>query len=87
MAGIFKNLVDRIKSEETKFGKILKGLVTYVLTALAGITLVIEQVNVLPDGFISPELKKYLGYAAVASYILGKLTKKSSSDSSPSNPS
>lgn len=87
MAGIFKNFLERWNAEETKVGKFLKGIVTKVLGILALSTYIIENINVLPDGFISPDLKMYLGYAAAASLLLGKLTKKSSSDSSPSNPS
>jgi hypothetical protein len=78
VASFFKNLIDRISAEETKLGKFLKGLCTYVLTGLAACTAIIENINVIPDGFIDPKLKLYLGYAAAASFILGKLTKKSS---------
>ena len=74
---MWKNIVERLKTEETKLGKILIKYFGFggILSSL--VAYLIEAVGAMPQDFVDLNIKKYLFIASLVLAGIGKLTKKS----------
>lgn len=69
-------LHDRLKAEETKFGKFLKTWVSGFLLLCSALGAANEYLALVPPDFIPTWLKTAICSAGVISFIGGKLTVK-----------
>ena len=69
------NLLERLKKEETRFGKILAYYIPSVLVGIAGTVEILEQLQTMP--FEVPfDTKKLIAIGTIIGLIAGKFTVK-----------
>ena len=72
---MFKNLINRIKAEETRLGKIFAYYLPSALAIVATTVECLEQIQVMP--FDVPfDVKNAIGILTFIGFVGGKLTKK-----------
>jgi|LakMenEpi03Aug12_release.lakeMendotaPanAssembly.Ray.scaffolds.fasta_scaffold2054011_1 hypothetical protein len=70
-----KKLINRIKAEENKIGKILAYYIPSILVGIAGAVEILEAMQSMP--FEVPfDTKKLIAICTITGLVLGKLTKK-----------
>lgn len=68
-------LIDRIKAEETKLGKVLAYYLPTSLTVIASSVEILEYLQTMPFE-IGVDIKKWIAILTFIGFIGGKLTKK-----------
>ncbi len=72
---MLKKIIERIKAEETRLGKIFAYYIPIILGSTATIVEVLEQLQTMP--FDVPfDVKKVIGICTLIGFIYGKFTKK-----------
>jgi hypothetical protein len=70
-----KKLIDRIKAEETRIGKLLVYYVPFVVGIVASVVEVLQALESMPIN-VPFDTKKLIAICTITGLVLGKLTKK-----------
>jgi multidrug transporter EmrE-like cation transporter len=70
-----KKLIDRIKAEETRIGKLLVYYVPFVVGIVASVVEVLQALDSMPIN-VPFNIKEAIAICTITGLVLGKLTKK-----------